>query len=132
MRTMLLLAAIAAAAPAAAVAQQSLAIATGRGHSVMTVTAAIGQSVGLNRWTLTPVKVLEDSRCPRFVTCVWRGRLKVEFAVRGGPPVVLEDNKPVPFGGGSLTLLGGQPLSNRGEKIDLRAYRFQLRFERRG
>lgn len=131
MKTALLFASLVAALPTAAVAQQAVAIATGRGHSVMTVTAAIGQSVRLNRWTLTPVKVLEDSRCPQMVTCVWRGRLKVEFAVRGRPPVILEDNKPLPFGGGTLTLLGAQPLSQRGEKIDPRAYRFQLRYERR-
>jgi len=129
---MLLFASIAAALPAAAGAQQSVAIATGHGHSVVSTTAAMWQTVRLNRWTFTPVKVLEDSRCPRMVTCVWRGRLKVEFAVRGGPPVILEDNQPVSFGGGTLTLLGAQPLSQHGEIVPIRAYRFQIRYERRG
>ena len=131
MRTMLIFAGLAAALPAAASAHQSIAVATGRAHSVATLTAAMWQSVRLNRWTFTPVKVLEDSRCPRMVTCVWRGRLKVEFAVRGGPPVILEDNRPVRFGGGTLTLLGAQPLSQHGEIVPIRAYRFQLRYERR-
>lgn len=131
MKTALIIAALATAVPVAAVAQQSVAIASGRGHSVMSLTVPFGHSVRINRWTFTPIKLLEDSRCPRLVTCVWRGRLKVEFAVRGGAPVTLEDNKPVPYGGGTLTLTGGTPLSQRGEKIDPRAYRFQLRFERR-
>ena len=131
MKTALIIAALAAAVPAPATAQQSVAIASGRGHSVMSLTVPFGHSVRINRWIFTPIKVLEDSRCPRLVTCVWRGRLKVEFAVRGGPPVTLEDNKPVPYGGGTLILTGGTPLSQRGEKIDPRAYRFQLRFERR-
>ena len=132
MRTALLLASIVAALPAGASAQQSIAVTRGGAHSVVSMTVFMGRSARLNRWTFTPVKVLEDSRCPRMVTCVWRGRLKVEFAVRGGPNVTLEDNKPVPFGGGTLTLIGGQPVSQRGEKIDPRTYRFQLRYERRG
>lgn len=131
MKTALAFALAAVALASQASAQQSVAIATGRAHSVATLTAAMGQSVRLNRWTFTPVKVLEDSRCPRMVACVWRGRLKVEFAMRGGPPVILEDNKPVRFGGGTLTLLGAQPLSQHGEKIPPQAYRFQLRYERR-
>jgi hypothetical protein len=86
--------------------------------------------VQVNRLELRPVEILEDSRCPRYVTCVWRGRITVKFAVRGAQPIVLENDKPMPFGGGTLTLVGASPLSNRGEKIPHQSFRFQLRYTR--
>ena len=107
-----------------------MAVATGGGRSSVSLTVPFGQSVQLNRLHLRPVEIVEDSRCPRYVTCVWRGRITVKFTVRGGKPIVLENDKPMAFGGGNLTLLGASPLSNRGEKIPPQSYRFQLRYTR--
>jgi hypothetical protein len=121
---------VAFAVPAAA---QSVAVAThgghGRGHSAATVTVAMGHPARFNRWSVRPVEVLEDSRCPRYVSCVWRGRLTVRLLVDGKQSLSLENGKPVPFGGGTLTLLDATPLSARGEKVPPTHYRFTLRFE---
>jgi len=61
-----------------------------------TVELAAGEAVTLAgaARTLSFARVVEDSRCPREVTCVWAGRAVVELAVGGpgsGPkPVRLE------------------------------------------
>lgn len=119
--------------PAAVMAQStSVAVSNGQGrhHSSISTTVAIGQTVRINRARLRPVAIVEDSRCPRFVTCVWRGRLVVRFSVAGRPPITLENEKPVAFAGGRLTLEGATPVSGRGEKVPPARYRFQLRYER--
>lgn len=42
----------------------------------------LNETVQLGDISLTFVKVLEDSRCPKNVTCVWQGRIIVEVAVK--------------------------------------------------
>jgi hypothetical protein len=37
----------------------------------------MGQTVNVKNATIKFVKVLEDSRCPKDVTCVWEGRARV-------------------------------------------------------
>jgi hypothetical protein len=48
---------------------------------------APGQSAAVAGTAMTVrfTRVLEDSRCPRGVTCVWAGRARVELAVRSTP-----------------------------------------------
>lgn len=94
----------------------------------MTVTVPFGKPARINRQVYRPVAIIEDSRCPRFVTCVWRGRLVVEFA-NGNQKIRLEDGKPLAIPGGRLTLVSGTPHSQRGETFPPQEYRFQLRFE---
>ena len=84
----------------------------------------------INRQVYRPVAIVEDSRCPTRVTCVWRGRLVVDFETDGRKRIRLEDGKPLAVDGGRLTLVSATPRSQRGETIPPRSYRFQLRFER--
>jgi len=130
MKTALALVLTAVAFTGPATAHQSVAVTRGGGHSSTTITVPFGKPARFNNLLIRSVEVVEDSRCPRYVTCVWRGRLKVRFALSHGQTLTLEDNKPMKFAGGTLTLLGATPLSGRGEKIPLQAYNFQLRFER--
>lgn len=62
------------------------------------VTAALGETFGLavgqtatilpEQITLTLTKIVEDSRCPANVSCVWSGQLVVEIAVtHSGSPL---------------------------------------------
>lgn len=51
-----------------------------------------------NGVTLTPLRVLEDSRCPIGVQCVWEGTVRVEVSVDHG------------FGGVSQTFVLGTPV----------------------
>lgn len=130
MRSVLIGLLLTASAPAAA---QSVAVATtsgGAGRSSITVTVPFGQAARINRESFRPVAIIEDSRCPTRVTCVWRGRLVVEFAHGRSHRIRLEDGKPLGISGGRLTLVGATPRSQRGETIPPQSYRFQLRFER--
>ena len=129
MKSALALALLTVALPASA--QQSIAVVSGGGHSSITMTVPFGQAMRLNRSSMTPIEIVEDSRCPRFVTCVWRGRLRVKFALPGGRQLVLDDGKPAPFEHGTLTMVGATPISARGEKPPPKAYRFTLRYDRR-
>jgi hypothetical protein len=42
----------------------------------------LGETVRLDDVAITFVKVIEDSRCPKNVTCIWQGRIIVQVAVR--------------------------------------------------
>ena len=120
-------------ASSAPLAAQSIAVATTSGgphsRSSVTVTAAFGQPVRINQMILRPVAIVQDSRCPANVNCVWAGQLIVEFAT-GGDRLRLEMGKPLAIAGGRLTLLGASPDPIAGKPIPPQSYRFQLRFER--
>jgi hypothetical protein len=51
-----------------------------------TVVIALGETVEIAspKRTLTFTRVVQDSRCPRGVTCVWAGQAVVEVRVGGG------------------------------------------------
>lgn len=122
---------VASSAPLApAAAQTAIAIASGPGRASATVTVGLGASVRLGSLAFRPVRVVEDSRCPRLVTCVWRGRLLVELQTAGHGRLVLEDGKPLAIGGGTLTLVGATPASQRGERPPPGAYRLTFRWQR--
>lgn len=44
---------------------------------------ALGHRVAVADLTLTPISVIEDSRCPINARCVWAGRIVVETQVDG-------------------------------------------------
>lgn len=47
---------------------------------------ALGKSIQLDNVAITFEKVLEDSRCPEDVQCVWAGQLKIQLKIeeKGG------------------------------------------------
>lgn len=99
------------------------------------VTTKIGRAVTINRMTIRPVKVVEDSRCPANVRCVWAGRLVVLTEVgapRGGEQLRLnlELGKPVELYGGRLTVLQARPAKRAATPVRQSDYRFTYRFER--
>jgi hypothetical protein len=99
-------------------------------HFKATAVTRLGKTIRLGNLRITPVAVVEDSRCPRLVTCVWRGRLRITVAVAGHGTLTLDNGVPVSVAKGRLTLVEGTPLSQRGERIPNGAYRFKLRYER--
>jgi hypothetical protein len=130
----LLLSALVLACPVP-LAAQSVAVATTSGgphsRSSVMVTAAFGQPVRINQMVLRPVAIVQDSRCPANVNCVWAGQLTVEFATAGRDRIRLEMGKPLAIAGGRLVLLGANPEPIAGKPIPPQSYRFRLRFERR-
>jgi hypothetical protein len=77
-----------------------------------TVQARLGETMRLGNLTVRPIAVLEDSRCPRDVECVWAGRLRLRTAVSGvgvgETELILSQAFALP-GGGSLTLVAAAP-----------------------
>jgi hypothetical protein len=95
-------------------------------------TAAIGQIAFTNGLSVRPVGIIEDSRCPAKVNCVWAGRLVVRSEVRGGSwrkNLDLELGKPRQVADGALTLVAASPAKAAGAGIDPRAYRFTFDFQ---
>ena len=43
----------------------------------ITIKIALGETITIESYQIKFVKVLEDSRCPKNVTCIWAGRAKI-------------------------------------------------------
>lgn len=83
---------------------------------------------------VTPLAVVEDSRCPSDNMCIWAGRVVLRVAVEG-PGVrrtlMLEGHKPYPLPGGTLALIHVEPAKSRGKPMKPAAYRFGFEFKAR-
>jgi hypothetical protein len=80
-------------------------------HVPGTVTAHLNEEVRIGDLRVRPLEVVEDSRCPPDVTCVWAGRIRVRVAVSGAGEPVMEIGRPVTVGRQRLTLVGAAPLN---------------------
>lgn len=77
-----------------------------------TVTTRLNQEVQIGDIRVKPLAVLEDSRCPVDVTCIWAGRVRLRVAVSGAGEPVMEIGQPVNVAGGRrLTLVAVAPLN---------------------
>ena len=95
-------------------------------------TAALGQQAYVDGLKVTPLEVIEDSRCPINARCVWAGRIIVRAAVAGGGwrrVIDLELAQPQPVADGQLTLVAAEPGKMAGAATDPRAYRFTFTFQ---
>ena len=95
-------------------------------------TAALGQLVYVNGLKVRPLEVVEDSRCPGDVVCVWPGRVIVKGEISGGAWREVRDlelGKPQQIADGALTLVAVAPGKNAGAETDPRAYRFTFDFQ---
>ncbi len=98
------------------------------------VRARLNETVSLaNGARLTPLKVLEDSRCPAGVQCVWAGQVRVSVMIDtngGSSTAALTDGKPVSAAGGIIELTEIAPTKRNGVTIYPEEYRFAFRFSR--
>jgi hypothetical protein len=95
-------------------------------------TAALGQVAYVNGLKVRPLQVVEDSRCPVNVQCVWAGRLIVQSEISGGSwrqTRDLELGRPQNIADGALTLVRVSPEKVAGVATDPRAYRFTFDFQ---
>jgi hypothetical protein len=73
---------------------------------------AIDQPVAVADLSLTPLRVIEDSRCPINARCAWAGRIVVETLVAGtgwGEVLPLELGEPAGTHGYVLNLVSAEP-----------------------
>jgi hypothetical protein len=93
--------------------------------------AGLGETVRIDGPRVTPLEVLEDSRCPMNARCVWAGQVRLKVRIRLGThdeERELTSGKPVPVADGSLELVEVQPDRVAGEAFDAKDYRFGFRF----
>ncbi|MEO7247306.1 MAG: hypothetical protein ABIW31_02540 [Novosphingobium sp.] len=96
-------------------------------------TVRLGQTLRLNGMTVTPIKLLEDSRCPMNARCIWAGTVRIaariEITARkaSGRHVQtreMELNKPTMLGATELMLSDVEPPRMAGGPARKLHYRF--------
>ena len=90
-------------------------------------TAGLGQYAIVNGLRIRPIGVVEDSRCPAQVTCVWAGRLVVRARMTGPGWTQIRDFELGVFQAVDryrVTLIAAEPPKITPGEIDRRAYRF--------
>lgn len=74
--------------------------------------AKIGQTVYVGGPKVTPLAVLEDSRCPMNARCVWAGQVRLSVRITLGSRSEVREivsNKPIPVADGQLELVEVTP-----------------------
>lgn len=93
----------------------------------------LGQTAFVSGPKVRADRIIEDSRCPGNVQCVWAGRLVLAATVFGGgwsKQVELTLGVPVDVADGKLTLVGAVPAPRTGKQQGKpAAYRFTFNFQ---
>lgn len=92
----------------------------------------LGQVAYTNGLRVRPIAVVEDSRCPANVMCVWAGRLVVHTEIIGGSRREMRNielGQAQQIADGTLTLTSVEPPKVAGAAIDPAAYRFTFDFQ---
>ena len=95
--------------------------------------AGFGQVTSVESLQVRPLTLLEDSRCPASVQCVWAGqvRIRAEIISPDGREVrEMTSDKPIAVAGGMLTLVDVEPPKLAPGTTAPREYRFTFRYER--
>ena len=85
--------------------------------------ARIGQTVQVGGISVMPTRVVEDSRCPADVQCVWAGRVRLAATVNGAPSE-LTLGVPASVAGAALTLVEVYPAARKDTTYYPDEYRF--------
>lgn len=95
--------------------------------SSATATVGFGAQAMLNGLSITPLELVEDSRCPINARCIWAGRLILRTGFSASGPRETRDftlgtAQAVP--GGTLTLVAAEPAKLAGAPGNPPANRF--------
>ena len=104
---------------------------TTRANEDGSVTARLGQTVNVGGPRVTPLAVLEDSRCPMEARCVWAGNLRLSVRVTTGAGSSVREiasDKPLQVADGQLELAGVMPPRSVRGPIKPGDYRFSFKF----
>jgi hypothetical protein len=95
-------------------------------------TAGLGQYAFVDALRIRPIEVVEDSRCPAQVQCVWAGRLVVRARMNGPGWTQVRDFELGVFQAVDqyrVTLISAEPQKGSPGEIDRSAYRFTFGVE---
>jgi hypothetical protein len=84
--------------------------------------AGFGEVAVVGDFRVVPLEILEDSRCPVDVQCVWAGRVRLRVQVSGAP-AELTLGETANVAGTQLTLVRVEPQKRSGQTAPV-AYRF--------
>lgn len=90
-------------------------------------TAGLAQVASVNGIRIRPIALVEDSRCPALVQCVWQGRLSVQARMNGPGWTQVRDFElgiPQAVDRYLVTLVKVDPPKPAPGPIDLSTYRF--------
>ena len=93
-------------------------------------TGAIGELAVVDGIGVRPLAILEDSRCPASVQCVWAGRVRIRAEISGAGTREMTLMEPIAVGGGTVTLVDVQPPKLAPGATQPSDYRFTFRFQR--
>ncbi len=89
-------------------------------------TTALGERIYKFGVHITPIEVLEDSRCPTGVQCVWAGQVRLKAKLEDGTRtqiVTFVTGSPISFGNKHVTLMSVAPAKSQ-KPIAAGDYRF--------
>lgn len=96
--------------------------------------ARLGESTYVDGPLVSPMRVIEDSRCPINTRCVWAGRVILRVQVSGGSwlrtmDLTLGESQQV--ADGELTLVSVTPdqVAGADQEIEHEEYRFSFAFD---
>lgn len=99
-----------------------------------TFVTRIGQEAGALDVSVTPLEVVDDSRCPPEVQCVWAGTVRVRATLESGlgtSPVTFEIGQSITTEAEFVTLTSVTPTPTAGESINPADYRFTFEVSKR-
>ncbi len=102
-----------------------------RADEPATTIARIGQRVSVDGPMVTPIRVLEDSRCPMEARCAWAGQVRLLVRIGMGRNRTMREitsNLPINIADGALELVSVMPPQSTRRTLRTRDYRFAFRF----
>lgn len=91
----------------------------------------LGQTAVLGDVTVTPLELIEDSRCPINARCISAGQLVIQVRIERATNVqtrALTAHKPSSIGPGMIELTEALPLALAGDIIAAEDYRFTFTY----
>ena len=104
---------------------------TTRTNNDGSVDAKLGQTVNVGGPKVTPLVILEDSRCPMEARCIWAGRVRLSVRVTTGAGTTVRElasDRPLQVADGQLVLQSIMPPRSSQRTLAPSDYRFTFKF----
>ncbi len=99
-----------------------------------TISISIGAKATINDITIGVLELIEDSRCPEDVVCIWAGTVKVRATLQSGlgtADQIFEIGIPITTESETVTLVGVNPIPRAGKDIGVEEYVFSFEVRKR-
>lgn len=94
-----------------------------------TAVIALNERVQVGMIFVTPLEILEESRCPTDVVCIWAGTIRIKARIEsslGDSVVELKIDVPVTTEAETITLVKADPAPKAANPTPKSAYRFTI------